>query len=76
MLRESVRLPANVRLVARGLPALLYIRAAGRTYALAAGFMQATSLTLILVATVIGVRTSHQRTSTATALVVAGLEPP
>jgi Kef-type K+ transport system membrane component KefB len=57
----------------RGLPALLYVRVMGRTHALAAGFMQATSLTFIVVATVIGVQTNHQRPSTATALVVAGL---
>lgn len=60
-------------LVVRGLPALLYVRVVGRTRAVAAGFMQATSLTFIVVATVIGVRTGHQRTSTAAALVVAGL---
>jgi hypothetical protein len=35
--------------------------------------MQATFLTFIVVATVIGVGTGHQRPSTATALVVAGL---
>lgn len=60
-------------LVVRGLPALLYVRVAGRTRAIAAGFMQATSLTFIVVATVIGVQTNHQRPSTAAALVVAGL---
>ena len=60
-------------LVARGVPAALYARAVGRTHAWAAGFMQATSLTFIVVATVIGVQTGHQRPSTATALVVAGL---
>jgi Kef-type K+ transport system membrane component KefB len=60
-------------LIVRGLPALLYIRAVGRTHALAAGFMQATSLTFIVVATVIGVQTNHQLRSTATALVIAGL---
>jgi len=60
-------------LLVRGLPALLYARAVGRTPALAAGFMQATSLTFIVVATVIGVQTDHQRASTATALVIAGL---
>ena len=60
-------------LVVRGLPALLYVRAMGHTYALAAGFMQATSLTFIVVATLIGVETHHQRPSTATSLVVAGL---
>ena len=60
-------------LVVRGLPALLYVRVVGRTRAIAAGFMQATSLTFIVVATVIGVQTGHQRPSTAAALVVAGL---
>ena len=60
-------------LVARGLPAMLYVRVVGSTRAIAAGFMQATSLTFIVVATVIGVETGHQRPSTAAALVVAGL---
>ena len=60
-------------LVVRGVPAALYARAVGRTHAYAAGFMQATSLTFIVVATVIGVQTGHQLPSTATALVVAGL---
>ena len=60
-------------LLVRGLPALLYVRVVGRTHAIAAGFMQATSLTFIVVATVIGVQTGHQRPSTAAALVVAGL---
>jgi Kef-type K+ transport system membrane component KefB len=62
-----------VLLVVRGVPAALYARAFGRTNAWAAGFMQATSLTFIVVATVIGVQTGHQKPSTATALVVAGL---
>src|SRR5271156_1719647 len=44
-------------LVVRGVPAALYVRAVGRTRARAAGFMQATSLTFIVVATVIGVET-------------------
>ena len=60
-------------LVVRGVPALLYVRAVGRTRAVAAGFMQATSLTFIVVATTIGIQTGHQRPSTAAALVVAGL---
>ncbi len=60
-------------LVVRGVPAVLYVRTIGRTRAWASGFMQATSLTFIVVATVIGVQTGHQRSSTATALVVAGL---
>jgi len=62
-----------VLLAVRGLPALLYARAIGRTGAIAAGFMQGTSLTFIVVATTIGVQTGHQRASTAAALVVAGL---
>ena len=60
-------------LVVRGGPALLYARVVGRPQALAAGFMQATSLTFLVVASVIGVETHHQRPSTAAALVVAGL---
>jgi Kef-type K+ transport system membrane component KefB len=60
-------------LVVRGLPALLYVRFVGRTLSIASGFMQATSLTFIVVATTIGVETGHQRASTAAALVVAGL---
>ncbi len=60
-------------LAVRGLPALLYVRVLGRTRAIAAGFMQSTSLPFIVVATTIGVQTGHQRTSTAAALVVAGL---
>ena len=60
-------------LVVRGVPALLYVQAVGRTPAIAAGFMQATSLTFIVVATTIGIQTGHQRPSTAAALVVAGL---
>jgi Kef-type K+ transport system membrane component KefB len=60
-------------LLVRGLPALLYMRFVGRTLSVASGFMQATSLTFIVVATTIGVQTNHQRASTAAALVVAGL---
>ena len=60
-------------LLVRGLPALLYVRVVGRTRAIAAGFMQGTSLTFIVVATTIGIQTGHQRPSTAAALVVAGL---
>jgi Kef-type K+ transport system membrane component KefB len=60
-------------LAVRGLPALLYVRAVGQPQAFAAGFMQAASLPFIVVATTIGVQTSHQRSSTAAAFVVAGL---
>jgi Kef-type K+ transport system membrane component KefB len=60
-------------LLVRGVPALLYVRAVGRPRALAAGFLQATSLTFIVVTTIIGVGTGHLLPSTASALVVAGL---
>ncbi len=48
-------------------------RAVGRTRAWAAGLLQATSLTFIVVATVVGVEIGHQVPSTATALVMASL---
>jgi Kef-type K+ transport system membrane component KefB len=60
-------------LVVRGLPALFYKKQLGRSRAVAAGFMQATNLIFIVVATEIGVATGHLRPSTAVALVVAGL---
>ncbi len=52
---------------------MLYARAVGRTRAWAAGFLQATSLTFIVVVTIIGVGTGHMLPSTASALVIAGL---
>jgi hypothetical protein len=60
-------------LVVRGLRLLATCGPSGVPCAVAAGFTQATSLTFIVVATTIGVQTGHQRTSTAAALVVAGL---
>lgn len=60
-------------LIARGVPALLYRNQIGRIRSVAAGFMQATNLTFIIVATEIGVATGHERPTTAAALVVAGL---
>ena len=60
-------------LLVRGVPALLYVRAVGRPRALAAGFLQATSLTFIVVTTIVGIDTGHLKPSTASALVVAGL---
>jgi Kef-type K+ transport system membrane component KefB len=60
-------------LLVRGLPALLYVRVLGRGPAVAAGFLQATSLSFIVVATIVGVDTGHLRASTASAIVVAGL---
>ena len=60
-------------LAVRGLPALFYRKQVGRIGAVAAGFMQATNLIFIIVATEIGVATGHLRPSTAAALVVTGL---
>jgi Kef-type K+ transport system membrane component KefB len=60
-------------LLVRGVPAVLYVRTLGWPAALAAGFLQATSLTFVVVATIVGVDTGHLKPSTASALVVAGL---
>jgi Kef-type K+ transport system membrane component KefB len=60
-------------LVARGAPALLYVRAVGRRRAVAAGLLQATSLTFVIVATVIGEQTGKLTAATSAALVAAGL---
>jgi Kef-type K+ transport system membrane component KefB len=60
-------------LVVRGVPALLYVRAVGRRRAVAAGLLQATSLTFVIVATVIGEQTGKLTAATSAALVAAGL---
>jgi len=60
-------------LVARGVPALLYVRAVGRRRAAAGGLLQATTLTFVIVATVIGQQTGKLTAATAAALVAAGL---
>jgi Kef-type K+ transport system membrane component KefB len=60
-------------LLVRGLPAVLYVRTLGWPAALAAGLLQATSLTFIVVTTIVGIDTGHLKPSTASALVVAGL---
>ncbi|HEX4087291.1 MAG TPA: cation:proton antiporter [Trebonia sp.] len=60
-------------LVARGVPALFYVRAIGRRRALAGGLLQATSLTFVIVATVIGQQTGKLSPATSAALVAAGL---
>ena len=60
-------------LVARGVPALLYVRAVGRRRAAAGGLLQATSLTFVIVATLIGQETGKLTSATAAALVAAGL---
>ncbi len=60
-------------LLARGLPALLYLRPLGRDGATIAALLQATSLPFIVTATQIGVGIGAIRPATAAALVAAGL---
>jgi Kef-type K+ transport system membrane component KefB len=60
-------------LVVRGVPALLYVRAVGRRRAAAGGLLQATTLTFVIVATVIGQQTGKLTAATSAALVAAGL---
>jgi Kef-type K+ transport system membrane component KefB len=60
-------------LVARGLPALLYRSLATRTQTLAAGLLQATSLSFLVVAGQIGVQLNLLRPAVYAALVAAGL---
>jgi Kef-type K+ transport system membrane component KefB len=70
-----IRLPLFVLalLIVRGLPALLYRGRFGTTRAIAAGLLQATSLSFIVVATQIGLELNIMYPATATALVGAGL---
>jgi Kef-type K+ transport system membrane component KefB len=60
-------------LIVRGLPALLYSRVIGRRRSIAAGLLQATSLTFIVAATQIGVELGVVTDTSAAALVAAGL---
>jgi Kef-type K+ transport system membrane component KefB len=60
-------------LIVRGVPALLYVRAVGRRRAAAAGLLQATSLTFVIVAVDIGEQTGKLTAATSAALVAAGL---
>ncbi|RYU09826.1 cation:proton antiporter [Nocardioides iriomotensis] len=60
-------------LLARGVPAVLYVSALGRRAALAAALLQATSLPFIVAATQIGVETGRLSPTNAAALVFAGL---
>ena len=60
-------------LVARGLPALVYRSLATRKQTLAAGLLQATSLSFLVVAGQIGVQLDLIRPATSAALVAAGL---
>ncbi|MCY7401487.1 MAG: cation:proton antiporter [Nocardioides sp.] len=71
LLRLSVYVA--VLLLARGLPALLYVRRLGRSGSLAAGLLQATSLPFIVAATQIGTLTGRMDPQTATGIVCAGL---
>lgn len=72
---QLLRLPVYVLvlLLARGLPAALYVKRLGRAGAVAAGLLQATSLPFIVTATQIGTLTGRMNPQTATGLVCAGL---
>jgi Kef-type K+ transport system membrane component KefB len=60
-------------LLVRGLPALLYVRTVGRRRAEAAGLLQATTLTFVIVATQIGLAGGKITPTTAASLLAAGL---
>jgi Kef-type K+ transport system membrane component KefB len=60
-------------LLVRGLPALMYVRFAGRRRARAAGLLQATTLTFVIVATQIGLSTGKITPTAAGSLLAAGL---
>jgi Kef-type K+ transport system membrane component KefB len=60
-------------LLARGLPALLYKKHVGLRGSIAAGLMQATNVSFIVVATSVGLELKEMRPITASSLVVAGL---
>jgi Kef-type K+ transport system membrane component KefB len=60
-------------LAARGLPAALYVRTAGRRKAVAAGLLQATSLPFVVTATEIGILLGQIRPVNGAALVGAAL---
>jgi Kef-type K+ transport system membrane component KefB len=60
-------------LLVRGLPALLYVRFAGRRRAVAAGLLQATTLTFVIVAAQIGLTDGKITPTAAASLLTAGL---
>jgi Kef-type K+ transport system membrane component KefB len=60
-------------LLVRGLPALLYVRFAGRRRAAAAGLLQATTLTFVIVATRAGLADGKMTPTAAASLLAAGL---
>jgi Kef-type K+ transport system membrane component KefB len=59
--------------LARGLPAIVYVRLLGRSRTVIAGVLQATSLTFVVTATQIGLQLGVVTQSTAAGLVAAGL---
>ena len=71
----ALRVPAFLLaiLLVRGLPALLYRRFVGGQATLAAGLLQATSLTFVVVAAHVGQRLDIISEATAAAIVGAGL---
>jgi Kef-type K+ transport system membrane component KefB len=60
-------------LLVRGVPALMYRRLAGTRRAGAAGLLQATTLTFVIVATQIGIATGKTTPTAAASLLAAGL---
>jgi Kef-type K+ transport system membrane component KefB len=59
--------------LARGLPAIVYVRLLGRLRAVIAGVLQATSLTVIVAATQIGLQLGVVSRASAAGLIAAGL---
>src|SRR3954466_6453181 len=59
--------------LARGLPAIVYVRLIGRSHSAIAGVLQATSLTVIVAATQIGLQLGAVSQASAAGLVAAGL---
>ena len=59
--------------LARGLPAIVYVRLLGRSRSVIAGVLQATSLTVIVAATQIGLQLGVVSRASAAGLVAAGL---
>jgi Kef-type K+ transport system membrane component KefB len=59
--------------LARGLPAIVYVRLLGRSRSLTAGVLQATSLTFTVAATQIGLQLGVVSRASAAARVAAGL---
>jgi Kef-type K+ transport system membrane component KefB len=60
-------------LLVRGLPALLYVRFTGRRHAVAAGLLQATTLTFVIVAAQAGLAGGKITPTAAASLLAAGL---